>query len=101
MSALNIHLFGRFCVESDTQILNVFNACKVRELFSYLLLYRDRPHSRETLAGLLWGDNTTEKSRKYLRQALWHLQAALDTQKVRDAAGVHLLVEHDWVQINI
>ncbi len=97
MSGLNIHLFGKFSVECDKQIIGVFNACKVQELFSYLLVYRNRPHARETLAGLLWGNSTTEKSRKYLRQAIWHLQTAFNAQK---EAGVTLHVEHDWVQID-
>jgi len=97
---LNVHLFGKFSVESETQVLTLFNACKVQELFGYLLVYRNHSHSRETLAGLLWGNSTTEKSRKYLRQALWHLQTALDTQNGRDAPGVALRVEHDWVQID-
>lgn len=100
MSGLNIHLFGKFSVEFETRVLSVFNACKVQELFSYLLVYRNRPHSRETLAGLLWGNSTTEKSRKYLRQAFWHLQSALDIQNGRHDSGVSLCVEHDWVQIN-
>lgn len=97
MSGLKIHLFGKFNIESGEQATNGFNVCKVQELFSYLLLYRDRPHSRETLAGLLWGDSTTEKSRKYLRQSLWHLQAALEGG---EASPNSLSVEHDWVQLN-
>jgi DNA-binding SARP family transcriptional activator len=100
MSALNIHLFGKFSVESDTQILSVFKPSKVQELFSYLLLYRDHPHSREALATLLWGDSTTEKSRKYLRQTLWHLQTGLEKLKVADDSGVQLQVQHDWVQLD-
>lgn len=99
MSRWDIHLFGKFSVECDKQALNVFQACKVQELFSYLLLYRNRPHSRETLAGLLWGNSTTEKSRKNLRQAIWRLQTAFDTQTGGDVAGITLQVEHDWVQI--
>ena len=101
MSGLNIHLFGKFSVESNQQVLGNSNACKVQELFSYLLLYRNRPHSRETLAGLLWGNSTTEKSKKYLRQAIWHLQTELDTQEVWHASDVTLRVEHDWVQIDV
>ena len=100
MTALNIHLLGKFSVEYEAKVLGVFSACKLQELFSYLLLYRDRPHSREILAGQLWGDSTTEKSRKYLRQALWHLQTALDMTGNADAPGVCLRVEHDWVQID-
>jgi DNA-binding transcriptional activator of the SARP family len=100
MQGLKIHLFGKFNIESDEQSLSGFNGCKVQELFSYLLLYRDRPHARESLAGLLWGDSTTEKSKKYLRQSLWHLQAALETGGGQEASGKSLSVEHDWVQLN-
>ncbi len=100
MTALNIHLLGKFSVEYEARVLNVFSPCKLQELFSYLLLYRDRPHSREILAGQLWGDSTKEKSRKYLRQALWHLQTALDMKGNGEVPGVCLRVEHDWVQID-
>jgi|SRR5215216_27074 len=99
MSGLNIHLFGKFRIECDRQVIGFSNVCKAQELFSYLLVYRNRSHSRETLAGLLWGNSTTEKSRKYLRQAIWHLQTAFDTQKVWEEAGITLHTEHDWVQI--
>ncbi len=97
MSDLQIHLFGKFSVRHDDRPATGFDAYKEQELLSYLLLHRNRPHSRETLAGLLWGDVPTEKSKKYLRQALWHIQAALDA---RPGGGAALSVEHDWVQLN-
>lgn len=97
MSALNIRLFGRFCVQRGEQPIHGLDAGKVQELFCYLLLYRDRPHSREALASLLWGDTSTEKSKKYLRQTLWQLQTALDEQP---GEGV-LLVEAEWIQLNL
>jgi DNA-binding SARP family transcriptional activator len=97
MPDLQIHLFGKFSVRHDDQPAQGFDAYKEQELLSYLLLHRNRPHSRETLAGLLWGDVPTEKSKKYLRQALWHIQAALDA---RPGGGAVLSVEHDWVQLN-
>ena len=97
MVSLNFTLFGKLRVRRDDRELPGIDACKAQELLSYLLIHRDRPHSREALAGLLWGDTSTEKSRKYLRQALWQLQTALDC----DAAGGGVLtVEHDWVQLN-
>jgi DNA-binding SARP family transcriptional activator len=96
MSSLNIRLFGKLCVHSEGQALRGLDACKVQELFTYLLLHHDRPHSRETLSGLLWADASTEKSKKYLRQALWQLQTWLDAPS---SASV-LTVEHDWVQFN-
>ena len=98
MSDLKIHLFGKFSVRHEGRPAQGFDAHKEQELLSYLLLNRNRPHSRETLAALLWGDVPTEKSKKYLRQALWHLQAALDAQPPGGCAGM-LLVEHDWVQL--
>lgn len=97
MSDLQIHLFGKFSVHHDDRPASGFDAYKEQELLSYLLLHRNRPHSRETLAGLLWGDVPTERSKKYLRQALWHIQAALDA---RPGGGAMLTVEHDWVQLN-
>lgn len=98
MSHLRIHLFGKFSAQCDDAALGGLDACKVQELFSYLLIHRDRPHSREALAALLWGDTFTAKSKKYLRQALWQLQGVLGAVGAPEA-GV-LAVEHDWVQLN-
>ena len=94
-----IHLFGRFRVEYDDEPVEGLGTFKVQELLSYLLVHRNRPRPRETLASLLWGDMPTEKARKHLRQALWHLQTAL---KSRNAAVVDqiLVVEDNWVQLN-
>jgi DNA-binding SARP family transcriptional activator len=96
---LHIRLFGKFCVSRNERVLQGLDACKEQELFSYLLLNRDRPHSRETLAGLLWGERTTEKSKKYLRQTLWHLQTVLESEQGAAGGGM-LMVEHDWIQFN-
>jgi DNA-binding SARP family transcriptional activator len=93
MSRLAVHLLGTFQALRAGQPMDGLDARKVQELFSYLLLYRDRPHPREVLADLLWGESTTAQSRKYLRQALWQLQTALDSETV-------LLVEADRVSIN-
>jgi DNA-binding SARP family transcriptional activator len=98
MSALKVHLFGKFCVSHDEQPAQGFEVFKEQELLSYLLINSRRPHSREALAGLLWGDAPTEKAKKYLRHALWHLQNALGA--LSPAAGGALMVEHDWVQLD-
>ena len=93
MSRLNVVLFGKLSVRCNEQPLTDLSGSKVQELFCYLLLHRDRLHARETLAGLLWGDIPTVQSKKYLRQALWQLQVALN-------GGGALLVEPDWVGVN-
>ncbi len=99
MSKLSIHLFGKFCVRRNEQVLDGFDARKVQELFCYLLLHRDHSLPRETLASVLWPDTTTVQSKKSLRQALWQLQTALGSQNepVHDRV---LLVEPEWVQLN-
>jgi DNA-binding SARP family transcriptional activator len=99
MSSLHIHLFGKFCVRRDGQVLDGIDAGKVRELFCYLLLHRHHPHTREALASLLWGDTSTAQSKKYLRQALWQLQAILEMAMAAIADQV-LLVEGDWIRFN-
>jgi DNA-binding SARP family transcriptional activator len=97
MSAISFQLFGKFCAQCCERELDV-HALKEQELLSYLLVYRNRPHSREMLGSLLWGDCSTEKSKKYLRQALWHLQNALEHKA--EAAGGVLMIENEWVQLN-
>jgi DNA-binding SARP family transcriptional activator len=99
MSTLTVRLFGKLCVRRSDQVLVGLDAGKVQELLCYLLLYRDRAHPRETLAELLWGDSSTTQTKKYLRQALWQLQAALGSPGEPFNDHV-LLVEPDWVQLN-
>lgn len=77
MATFKIHLFGRFNTHRDDRELDCFPSTKAKELFCYLLLYRDRPHTRETLATVFWGEFAPEQTRKYLRQTLWQLQHAL------------------------
>jgi DNA-binding SARP family transcriptional activator len=100
MPRLKIYLFGKFSVQYDDEGLKGLDACKVQELLCYLLVHCNRPHSREMLASLLWGESATDKSKKYLRQAFWHLQGALDTLQ-DNLFGQILSVEHDWVQLNV
>jgi DNA-binding SARP family transcriptional activator len=99
MSTVRIRLFGRFSAQLDSQRIEGLDAPRLQELFSYLLLYRERPHARETLAALLWGDSPTATSKKYLRQALWQLQSALNTHTASSARHL-LVVETDWIHIN-
>ena len=99
MSLLKVALFGRFCVQCGDQIVGGFDASKVQELFTYLLLYRHRSHPRETLAGILWGDSSTAQSKKYLRQALWQMQSALEASTTIAAEDLFLL-EANWINLN-
>jgi DNA-binding SARP family transcriptional activator len=98
VQGLRFRLFGKFTAQHDAGLLKGLEASKDQELLSYLLIHRDRPHSREALATLLWGDTSTEKSKKYLRQALWHLHAALNSDN--ELHTDVLQVDHDWLGLN-
>lgn len=77
MFPYNIRLFGKFSIQHNDSELESFPSAKAKELFCYLLLHRDRSHSREVLASLLWGDCPTSQSKRYFRQTLWQLQQTL------------------------
>jgi DNA-binding SARP family transcriptional activator len=95
---LNIRLFGKLSLQNGTAELESLRFGKLAELFCFLLLRRDRPASREILASMLWGDNTTVHSKKYLRHALWQLQTIL---KDGVEHGPMLIADRDSVRANV
>jgi DNA-binding SARP family transcriptional activator len=99
MSALRVCLLGRLSVCRNDHVVPGFDARKVQELFGYLLLNRGRPQSREALAGVLWGDAPAPQSRRYLRQALWQLQTALDGPVDRMLPRL-LKADSEWIEID-
>lgn len=99
MNAMRVHLFGRFRVESDQGELAGLEACKVQALLGYLLINRERPHSREALATLLWGNYTTAQSRKYLRQAIWQINSQMQDQS-NGKQVIPIVAEQEWVHLN-
>jgi len=62
---------------------------KVLALLTYLVLEQG-PHSREELAGLLWGESPEPEARASLRQALKHLRDALGDILGSDRSVVQL-----------
>ncbi len=100
MSRLKVWMFGKFSCQRNGQIVKGLDGCKLQELFCYLLLNRNSPHPRETLAALLWGDSTTSQSKKYLRQAIWQLQSSLDDPQGAKTAAPTLCVEPEWISLN-
>lgn len=99
MTVLSVRLFGKFAAQRGAQELESPNTCKVQELLAYLLLYRERPHTRETLASLFWPGSTSEQARKNLRHTLWKLHMVFDSADAADSDGI-LLVDPDWVCVN-
>ncbi len=99
MSRLSIHLFGKFSAQRDGHTLGGFTARKVQELCGYLLLYRERPHAREELATLFWGESPSAQAKKQLRQTVWQLRSAL-SEHAEPTDRCALLVRPEWVSIN-
>ena len=99
MTTLRFQLFGKISIQQDEQIL-VDLPIKALELLCYLLLYRERIHTRENLAELLWPD--TPNSKKYFRQAFWQLQAVLERYlpaRTTDGEALFLL-NPGWIRVN-
>lgn len=97
MAELRIQLLGKLSVQRAGRQLEGFEPRKVQELLCYLAIYRHRPHARESLADLLWGDLPGVQAKKHLRQSLWQLQTALGAEPGTEPL---LMVEPDWIQFS-
>ncbi|MFZ6031156.1 MAG: AfsR/SARP family transcriptional regulator [Chloroflexota bacterium] len=98
MDPIHISLFGSFQVRRrDTQVTH-FRSDKVRALLAYLALEADRPHRRESLAGLLWPESSDQVARDNLRLALLRLRRALGEDS--DSSASCLLVTAQTIQFN-
>ncbi len=96
MPRLSITLLGSFQTTLDGRPVTDFVTDKTRALLAYLAVERDRPHRRESLAGLLWPDQPDQDARRNLRQALFNLRQALSDT---DAQPL-LCVDRNDVQLN-
>jgi DNA-binding SARP family transcriptional activator/predicted ATPase/Tfp pilus assembly protein PilF len=77
--------------------LTAFRSDKERALLAYLALEGDRPHRREALANLLWGDLPEEAALGNLRKVLHHLRQVLDEE---DSLTPFLAVTAKTIQFN-
>jgi DNA-binding SARP family transcriptional activator len=99
MAGMKATLFGKFNIELEGSKIVGIEARRVQELLSYLLLFRNNPHSRDFLCETLWSEQPAGNSRKYLRQTLWRLQSAL--QLNGSSTGLMLRIDIDWIQIHL
>lgn len=100
MAVMRINLLGTFSIFLDDQtVFTGLPTTKPLELFAYLLVHRQRPHLRETIATMLWPEQTSPQSKKNLRKVLYKLQHTfLDT--VGPKAPAIVLITHDWIALN-
>lgn len=95
---LKIALFVSFQVSLNGRSLTDFATDKARALLVYLLLERQQPHRRESLATLLWPDQPDARARQNLRQALSNLRQALGDSD--ESTTPYLLIDRHEVQFN-
>ena len=76
MQELKIHLFGGVEIVLNDVPLGSFLSTKAPALLAYLAV-TGRPHRREALAGLLWGDLPEAAAANNLRQVLTNLRENL------------------------
>jgi len=78
MSSLRFSLFGTMQVTHDNckgEPIKIRPQAMV--LLAYLLLYRNRSHRRDMLAGLFWGDMDEKHAKRCLNTAIWRLRRRL------------------------
>src|SRR5512139_414747 len=77
MSHFALSFLGTFQVARDGQPVRDFRVNAARALLVYLALESDRPHRRESLAGLLWPEVPDGVALRNLRNTLTDLRNAL------------------------
>ncbi len=97
MPHLSLCLLGPFQATLDGQPITDFKSIKVRALLAYLAVEADRPHSRETLAGLLWPDYADRAALDNLRYTLSDLRGSIGD---RHATPPFLRITRDTLQFN-
>ena len=77
MERLEIKLLGTFKARLDGEVLTGFRSDKTRALLAYLAVENTRPHRRDWLAALLWGNYNDRAARRSLSSALANLRQLL------------------------
>jgi len=103
VARLSLSCLGPFQVTLDGQPVTNFKSNKVRALLAYLAVEANRPHRRESLAGLLWPEWPDRDALSSLRYALSNLRQVIGDQQrasERDADPPFLLISRDNLQFN-
>ena len=87
---LHLYTFGGLRIERNGQPLQL-PTHKARDLLAYLITFRDRPHPRPVLAGVLWPDLLEEKARRRLSDTLW---------RVRRVLGDYVMADEECIWFN-
>jgi len=97
VTILHVRLFGGVSLSCGDRVLPAIPSRIARSLFAYLITYRDRPHTRDLLAGTFWPNLPDAQARRRLTQALWQIKSVL---KANSTPHPYLLTESGAVQFN-
>jgi DNA-binding SARP family transcriptional activator len=82
MSALHIRMFGTFHLLRKERPREPQMRPGVKAILAYLILFRNRLHAREVLAGHFWGDYAENRARNCLCTSLWRLRGLLEPKPI-------------------
>ena len=89
MPALQINVLGPFEVRLGDEVTLAFESLKARALLVYLAVESGRPHSRETVASMLWPDRTDSAALANLRHTLASLRKTLGERLKEQDGPLH------------
>ncbi len=73
--AVSVRMLGGFELTAGDTTVNPLPR-QVASVLAYLLVHRNRPQTRDLLAGRFWSDQADDRARKRLSNALWKIRAA-------------------------
>ncbi len=82
---LHVQMLGGLGLRLGDHAIGSLPSQSSSSLLAYLILNRDREHTRDVLAGRFWSDATEERARRRLSNSLWQIR-----QSTREL-GVELL----------
>lgn len=97
---MRLTCFGTFSAREGEEALP-FHSDKIRALLAYLALNANRPHRREALAALLWGELPESKAKTNLRLSLSRLRQSLERVKQPKEAPPLLEIDRQIVQLHL
>ncbi|VAW31782.1 hypothetical protein MNBD_CHLOROFLEXI01-1869 [hydrothermal vent metagenome] len=100
MNQLNLTLLGMPQIKVDDRPITNLPSRKARALLIYLALTR-QTHSRQHLAGFLWGEMTEEKARRNLRVLLTRLRKQLEPFLSIERRELGINLDSDvWIDVD-
>jgi DNA-binding SARP family transcriptional activator len=89
MDLLRVRLFGGLQIDLDGTGNRKKLTHTTRSLLIYLLLFRNKTHSRDILANIFWKEYPQNRARNCLNTALWRLRRSLEPKGI--APGTYLI----------